>query len=70
MCARSAPCLFEIVAKGFSFIISGVIYGVGGFLGRVFVLTGACLSKIELRTESYCLHSAERFSLVSLLDPS
>ena len=42
MCARSAPCSFEIT--------SGVIYGVGGFLGRVFVLTGACLSKIELRT--------------------
>ena len=37
-----------------AFIISGVIHGVGGFLGRVFVLTGACLAKIELRTESYC----------------
>ena len=30
-----------------AFIISGVIHGVGGFLGRIFVLTGACLSKIE-----------------------
>ena len=27
----------------------------------VFVLTGTCLSKIELRTESYCCHSAKRF---------
>ena len=26
----------------------------------VFVLTRACLSKIELRTESYCWHSTER----------
>ena len=50
MCARSAPCSFEIVAKGFSSIISGVIHGVGVF----FVLTRACLSKKELRTESYC----------------
>ena len=54
MCARSAPCSLEIVAKGLAFIISGVIHGVGGFLGIVFVLPGACSSKIELRTESYC----------------
>ena len=31
-----------------AFYITGVIQGVGGFLGRVFVLTGACLSKIKL----------------------
>ena len=54
MCARSAPCSFEIVAGVLAFIIPGVIYGVGVFLGRVSVLTGACLSKIEIRTESYC----------------
>ena len=56
MCARSAPCSFEIVVKGFSlyYFIIFSLYGVGGFLGRVFVLTGTCLSKIELRTKSYC----------------
>ena len=43
-----------------AFIISGVINGVGGFLGRAFVLTGTYLSKIELRTELYCCQSPER----------
>ena len=40
--------------------ISWGIHEVGGFLGsRVFVLTGAYLSKIEQRTESYGWQSAE-----------
>ena len=43
-----------------------VIHGVGGFLSRVLVATGACLFNLELRTESYCSH--RYIYLVSLLD--
>ena len=51
MCARSAPCSFEIVAKGFSlhYFLSHPCSC--WFLGRVFVLTIAYLSKIETRTK-------------------
>ena len=46
MCSRSALCSFEIVAKVSSlhFFLS---HPFGCFLGRVFVFTGAYLSKIE-----------------------
>ena len=50
-----------------AFIISGVIHGVSGFLGRVFVLTGACLSKIELRNHTVDI-LPRNLSHVSLLD--
>ena len=46
--------------------ISRVIHGVGVFLGRVLVATGACLFNLELKTESYCSH--RYIYLVSLLD--
>ena len=46
MCARSAPCSFEIVAKGFSSIISGVIHGVGVFWAEsLYLQERVCLKK-------------------------
>ena len=58
MCARSALCSFKIVEKGFSlhyFLSHPWIWWFSDLSYK-----SVLLSKVELRTESYCRQSRER----------